>query len=328
MQLSEWCAEAQQDQNVRGKSHLYANYRQSRSKELVTSRGIDSFKSSLDMVDGATVLAGSAAHAHLGQPGGFANFVLRELEQKYYQPARPAGLTSDFRIDGTLIPRATDVLIVNVRRHDIERFGGASGIGAAPFGPAAPAYTDIVWLTRPEHAIKKLRRLLPNRHARLTELAFFRELSAQLGLKRGRKSSTMFQVNLYKIESTRLLVRPHALSRGYPDRFCGSSRFKHFGATIDNRNGETGLPEAIVLFENTPPLKSSDPEYVELKRKLNKIADWIDPHSDSMIEATLDTDEVHADDLSYDLLRPMIMRRLKERIAPCDGHIVAGCLCV
>ena len=48
LKLDEWCAQAQEDQNLHGISHLYANFRHSLAKGLLPAKSVGDFVSALN----------------------------------------------------------------------------------------------------------------------------------------------------------------------------------------------------------------------------------------------------------------------------------------
>lgn len=329
MRLQEWCVDAQQDQIVGEASHLYANYRHSVHGNLIDIAGMNSFVNALREMDRPGQIAEAARRRLHAEPGGFANYVLIAASQLFGTKACPPSITSDFRVDGNEIPRTDPILMLNLRRTAFDPLYAASGTPVFPLGPAPRRPGSIIWLTRPEYVVNRFNELSGDGTHELSPLEFFRELTSRLGLKQLNKAHALYELELFKIESTKLLVRPHALSGGYPDRFCGDSSFSRdgYGATIDNRNGEHGLTEAVLVAGSLSPINSGADEYLELKTQLSRFANWIDPRTPASITAELPDVDVHSGDLRYAALHPIVLGHLRHDPRLCGFPARARCAC-
>jgi hypothetical protein len=149
------------------------------------------------------------------------------------------------------------------------------------------------------------------------ELPFFKSLVMGLGLKRGAKDYTVCVIKLFRINADRLL-RPHALSEGTHDRFCGTSPDPHrqFGSTADSRSGKAGLPEAIVLCDDINEIAPSEPEYLDLRKRLRGIAPWVDGLTQH-VKAVFSNDKLFEGEMAYRSLHQEIISRLRENHENC-----------
>jgi hypothetical protein len=322
MRLDQWCNIAQNDQNSLEISHLCANYRHSRRTALITAQGVESFTAALESVF-------RAKFENSKQEGGTANLILEKAKDVFYDrpaPDNPA-VCSDFRLDGNEISSDADTIFVSLARHSLDGLRSATRPASSRLGRSLGNEARIVWLTRPDDVIRKLRRGLPGKTDGFDERSFFAELTALLGLKPRGFLRTRYRLDLYCVRKGQTIFRPHGLSHGYPDRFCGKSAFPKFGTTIDNRDGKSGLPEAIVLASQVQWIEPGEKPHINLKERLSAFAPWIDAKSAHAIEADLSSAEVHAEDASYGRLRPTILRRLRETGNNCDRRGAPICVC-
>jgi hypothetical protein len=321
MQLDDWCRASQDDQNVRRLSHLHANFRSSCDQELVTAVGLDAFRRAIDITNPALL-------TKMPLEGGIANAVVNEARHQFYRTAgATAGITLDFRIAGKPIANDGTEVFVNLYMRPYPPSPSPTGGATTKVTPLASA-SRIVWLTKIENALGRLDTAVVAYRSQLSELQMFQELVGLLGLKPINSAQATFGLRLYQPKKD-AVRRPHALSHGYEDRFCGTSPFRPYGSTADNRTGASGLPEAIAFESDLTPISPSAAEYAGFRTELEKRVPSVGRAAGTgAIEFILDTTQVHQADLSYLQLQPILIGRLRRNRKMCATHGgTVGCLC-
>jgi hypothetical protein len=299
MELTEWCEKAQAMQNdarpeLRS-SHLYANYRHSIKINTLPTPVADFVRC-------------------LGSPTASATTphdLIDQVKHFYYRPDERLRLklARDFRLTGPRVGAKVGDIFFNLQLL-------TSDIKSTLLRPWKDPPGKIRWLTK----IEAVSDLLLGEHSTgpVDELQFFKSLVMGLGLKRGSKDYSVCAIRLYRIKRESLL-RPHALSDGTHDRFCGTSPDPHrkFGSTADSRSGKAGLPEAIVLCDDVEEIAPSEAEYVSLRTQLRAIAPWVDGLPQH-IKAVFVTDELFEDEMPYQQLHSEIVSRLRENHLGCE----------
>ncbi len=309
MIIHKWCERAKLEQ-VGGYNHLHANFRHSAQQNLLSPDAVDSFAAGLD----AAMRAGAV---DFKQPPGIraAAAAVEEASKETFKKSPPL---PDFRFLGPPVSVAAGDLFVNVAFWSVPD----SATGGGPSVPNRDQHR-VVWLTVEAEVITVLKRVqstLPT--ADLSEMDFFRELIHGLGLKASSWGSVGGKyectVRLGKVMEDGALRRPHALSTGYEDRFCGESPYAPYGSTADNRTGEAGFPEAICLSGKVT-LLTDGAEYEDLRKRLSPFASWIG-RQPGPIRASLDGAELFAINAPYDpQIQGVIINRLSETRAGCKG---------
>lgn len=316
MLVQDWCHCAQADQNAHGQGHLYANFRHSLKRNLLRARGIADFGASLDylvsegfLLDPSTPCASQAVY---------------EADKARHRAPSPI---DDFRLCGPIIESLTTDTFLNIDFFPITTSStGVSGRGGRGFRPRPHG---IKWLTTRAETETLLKSAVA-KNGPLDEISFFRELISALGLKaRDDDPSAAIDyscgVNLFQLKRDKELYRPHALSTGYEDRFCGVSPKRPFGSTADNRNGKAGLPEAITSDMSLIRLEPSSTPYIDFKGKVSTYAPWLTTRLGG-IDAVVSGPELFSEDLTYPELKPIILKRLKEVPENC-GAATSSCYC-
>jgi hypothetical protein len=252
MKQAEWCEIAQRDQNDDKVSHLYANFRHSVSQKLISDEAKAAFADSINAIVDIAQFE--------DDPSGPSNGIVRAAtEIQYRSGALP---TVDFRYGGPPIGVVADQIFASVA----VRFEAstASGVGRSRSKSYVPTPDKVAWVSDPNSFLRHVKVLFETKGARLTLEEFFSDAAAHLGLKRDQREFSNIgnyscNVNIYRLRPSqpvpsRNLHRPNAWSGGYADRFCGASALRPWGATIDNRHGRAGFPEAITPRVNLQPV--------------------------------------------------------------------------
>jgi hypothetical protein len=320
--LDDWCRSAQDDQNIKRLSHLYSNFRSSCDHRLITPPGLDAFKRALGVTDPSLLVK-------VPVEGGVANAIVNEARHQYYRPVgTTAGITLDFRISGRDIKYDDAEVFANLyMRPNPARLSSTGGATSRVTPP--PATHRIIWLTRLERVFYRLDQAVHETRTQLSELQLFQEVVALLGLKPINSPQTIYGLRLFRARRGDVLRRPHALSHGYEDRFCGTSPYRPFGATADNRFGTNGLPEAIAFEVDLQLIPPSDAIYAGFRTQVEQRA----PRVSGLVKAApieflLDTMQVHRADLPYGRLQPIIIKRLRKNRKMCTyGGGTVPCYC-
>lgn len=231
----------------------------------------------------------------------------------------------DFRFLGNSIPTKANTVFVNVSVRMAS--DSVSGIGV---GMSNRYLHRMVWLTTQNAvftALEKAQRAVPG--ADLSSLMLFRELVHLLGLKANPKlplsEDYECTLQLGRLRSDDALRRPHALSTGYDDRFCGASSRRPFGSTADNRTGKAGLPEAICLSKDVE-MFSDGPDYETFRENLSPLASWVQG-TVGPIRAVLNGGDLFKVDKPYlPTLQAVIIKRLRQAKEGC-GKLEDQCCC-
>lgn len=234
-------------------------------------------------------------------------------------PPRP-----DFRFIGKPIPAKAGGVFVRLSVRPIDP---SATDATSDLSNANPK--QLVWLTTRDAVAGAMKAALKPPATELSQLDFFRELVHSLGLK----ANSWFPIDadykcivyLARLKADGVLIRPHALSGGYDDRFCGASPQKPYGSTADNRTGKSGLPEAICLAENLD-LLDNGPEYDAFRQEMVSMAPWIDTGR-APISAILAGDELFEVDTGYNPeIHRVILKRLNAPRHDCRTS-AAACVC-
>lgn len=309
MTIHKWCERAKMEQ-VGGYNHLHANFRHSAQQHLLPPDALGSFAAGLD----AAMRAGAV---NLKQPPEI-RVAAAAVEEASEERFKTLPLLPDFRFLGPPIPVAAGDLFVNVVYWPEPDSATGSGPLVANRDPHR-----VVWLTVETEVITVLKRVqstVPT--ADLSDMDFFRELIHGLGLKANSKESVGGRyectLRLGRVTEDGALRRPHALSTGYDDRFCGESPYSPYGSTADNRTGEAGFPEAICPSGKVE-LLTDGADYEDLRKRLIPFASWIG-RQPGPIRASLDGDDLFAINAPYDpQIQGVIIDRLSEKRAGCQG---------
>lgn len=319
--LVEWCLRAQEEQINHGVGLVYGNYRHSHRLGLISDTGYQSFQYALSLIPPMDPAA-------LG-PREDPDFGLTAIAVDRcanYLAADPASATQpDFRICGK--PIQHDGLLVSIRYSDATTPHSASSPTTVSVSPTKPLPTpspkwppQITWLTRPRDMLNRLETdLRGSGSTKLTDTEFFGSLVALLGLRQPSPSARLGQCKLraFRSKPGKPLVRPHAISRGYPEKFCGVSKFGSFGSTADNRDGRKGLPESLAFAADLDEIDPGNREFKQLASKISKFVDFTigDPVN---LEGIYPIVDLHAQD-NFGRARRKMLERLKnaEPNTPC-----------
>ncbi|MGA1855401.1 hypothetical protein VH569_05380 [Azospirillum sp. 11R-A] len=342
MKMKYWCKQAIEDQNEHLNSHIYANYRHTLTSGLISSDGRNSLTISLENLTPRLLGTGGMVE------GGLAGHYIDLAQHLHYRDnlKEDLGIDVDFRLASPNNFGKKGQIFANLRMEPVKPRPSATvgqltpnsnGAANANSGKAlisaemaprpqvnAPA---IRWLTARDVLLKELSKA-HEIETSLDPLKFFRTLVALLGLKsrtRPPETETVYTLNLFRLLEDSVLHRPHAASTGYPDRHCGDTPFHDFGATVDNRNGQAALPEAIAFATDIEQVVPPDAEYQRFSKDIAPYASWISGLGDGAITATLKTAEVHAGEMAYVDMQPKIIERLGGYSELCDA--VAAGLC-
>ncbi len=318
MLYSTFCHIAQVDQNDRHLNHLFANLRHSTQNRLIPSGALREYQECLSAAGPEIAALDPSSNDYSGSIATLALGKITDL----------AGMVSDYRFCGPDVPWSSSEVFVNLAIYEAP----LTPTGAMKIGkPKASNPQKLVWVTSYKALIERLSErsaTLPNPLS--TPLSFFRELVDLLGLRPWNDAMRSRQfvavVRLFKVETGARLHRPHGLSGGYADRFCGVSSDGKFGSTADNRDGEAGLPEAICRAKALIELGPSTSEYEHLKANLGD-APWIEADPRMPVTAVLNGSDLYQI-YDYDRkVQPRIVERLSERLCGCGVGDYA-CLCV
>lgn len=312
LDLDEWCAWTQADQNRDGVGHLYANFRHSLANALLPAMSTSMFVSALN--------------AFLSKPG---SKLPRRADDAIYiafqeTMTRSYSLAGDFRLSGRDIGAKVGTTFVNVwpkPLHSAPAPSSTGGSGKSGIRPS-PQPGVMRWVTTPDKMLKKLRSTAARlRDRRLDESAFCREIVNLLGLKPDPNAPPgggryEVVVTLYQLHREGALRRPHALSTGYADKFCGASPSRPYGSTADNRTAKAGLPEAIALLDDLRFVKDYEPAYKVFRAQLAAIAPWLSASSGE-IRVSADGADIWRGIMDENDFRKIVVRRLKERLSNC-----------
>ena len=147
MDLDEWCAWTQADQNRDGVGHLYANFRHSLANALLPAMSTSMFVSALN--------------AFLSKPG---SKLPRRADDAIYiafqeTMTRSYSLAGDFRLSGRDIGAKVGTTFVNVwpkPLHSAPAPSSTGGSGKSGIRPS-PQPGVMRWVTTPDKMLKKLR---------------------------------------------------------------------------------------------------------------------------------------------------------------------------
>lgn len=325
MRLHEWCQAGQDDQNTQRLSHLHSNYRSSRAHKLISWEGLDAFVKSINKINPGAI-------RKRANNLGLANAIILEAQHQFYRSSKVrragrSGPTIDFRMAGKEIDNEDEVF-ANVYVIPVSNKITSTGPSKARIVAPQVSYR-IRWLTRPSTIYSQLERAVRSKRSTLNDIELFRELVSLLGLKPLRGPEAIFGLRLYRISAKGILRRPHVFSTGYPDRFCGVSRFRPYGATADNRSGECGLPEAIGFETDLNALAPSEKTYADFRAAIARYAPVIGGiMPGQLIEFRLDTNRIHQHDLEYEHIQRRILRRLRGNRRMCVRFSGTNrCLC-
>ncbi len=309
MVIQEWCQWAQDDQNRHRVSHLYANYRHSLKTSLMPRSTVADF---------VRLLSQYVAEGGLLDPArpGVAEDAVAAAHKALWRSPVPG---PDFRFSGPPIGEAAGTVLLNVGVRPAE----SRSTARTPVGQVRPRRGPrLVWLTRIPEVVALLHGAAARSPGGLDELAFFRELVHALGLRPQDLNDLApafdCTVRLFRLAAGGRLCRPHALSGGYGDRFCGASPQKPYGSTADNRTGRSGLPEAICRADDIVELDARDPAYAAFRVSVAPLAPWI--VEGAAIAATLPGHSLYDPSTRCNArVRRVIIRRLGERMRPCGA---------
>jgi hypothetical protein len=311
MTLRKWCHCAQEDQ-LAGINHLYANFGHSWRTGIMPKPAVEAFVKEVDALGGRPLAPAASGVANRAVMDAIKATLISD-------PPRP-----DFRFIGKPIPAKTGDVLVNLSVRPIDPSATGTISELSNVNPK-----QLVWLTTRDAVAGAIKAALKPPATDLSQLDFFRELVHSLGLKANPRfpidADYKCIVYLARLKADGVLIRPHALSGGYDDRFCGASPLKPFGSTADNRTGKSGLPEAICLAENID-LLDSGPEYDAFRRELLPMAPWIATGA-TPISATLAGDELFELETRYHPeIHEVILKRLNAPRHDCRTS-AAVCVC-
>jgi len=338
MRIDEWCQLSQNDQIVEKRSIIYANFGHSIKRSLLGSVGLTRFRTaitSLPIPDLSLVAPHKQQEAR--KYGLSALAIDMASEAQYPLPSGTDPIDIDFRLSGNHL--IGDEVFLNVYYRPAPPPVVTVTAGGGTVGPSGPmpqptSTRRISWLTRVEHLEQKLQNATSRMGIqKLTVKIFFSELVALLGLRpsfealaNGYDSECRLQV--VRLKTPGRLRRPHVFSRGYPERWCGVSPLQPFGATVDNRTGKAGLPEAITLASDIELQNPGSADYEAIRNRLSSLVELGPIAAGSYIETKMLTNDFHIDD-DQTQFREEALRRLSPVgcTTACSGLGSADCLC-
>lgn len=276
--LAHWCRRAQEEQIHKCLGIVYANYVAAHRKGLMTDDGYRNFQHGLSVIPPV-----DAASLNVGEDRNHGLTAIAVERAKNYVAADPAfSSRRDFRLCGKEF-RYQD-LLVSLRYYNPGSGRTASSPAATVRSGSRPVPTSpsnrppvVVWLTKPASIIGRLSEALAAAGLNsMDDSSFFAQLVAMLGLRppAGASDTAVCQIRAFVPKAGATLMRPHALSHGYPERFCVVSPFGRFGATADNRGGKAGLPEALATLKDLQELAPSDAAFQSLSAEIRKHVDF------------------------------------------------------
>ena len=334
--LANWCRLAQKEQIDEETGHVFANFRHSTALNLIAASGVDGFECALSLIEPVDLSS--------LDPNGDLDFGLTQIEidratSRFHSDATCAAY-EDFRLAGKFFDWPNMLISLQYRQ---SRVRAAPSIGATRFRPSptmhASSVPRLIWLTRPDHVLIAVKSAAAAAHgSKLTETGFFQLVVALLGLRPRKPLSGIGDCTLvaYELLPGKSLTRPHVFSQGYPERFCGVSRFGRFGSTADNRTGHAGLPEAIALGADLRQIGVSDPRFSAFVNELSSFVDFSDVTRDTQ-SGRCDVTDLHAQD-DMTLARRTILQRMRRakpgmycvslqpHERPCYGRATSTCL--
>jgi hypothetical protein len=265
-------------------SHLYANYRHTTRDALIRKSALNKFIRNLPKVTSGPGLPAE----------DLAGRLVYNVAVSQYQRKPSRGHVRDFRLMGKNIKCGASEHFVNISQK-LAPYPTVTGLGGMiPFVPTAPGPlthppgslsstpvahaikpAGVIWLCPLNRILGMIELIRP-----ATQDELFVNLSDWLGLKptgrpwRDAKTAPWAitaTLRLYRTHDDSKLRRPHALSGGYSDRFCGATIFTPYGSTAQCSTGAASLPEAITQQSELVEVVPTEPEYDTLCQALAAI---------------------------------------------------------